>query len=295
MSKFYARLGVTTPFDPSHTYTTSWLLPPWLLAFIRSLFSLYAFCTIFTIFGYYDSHGEAIDNRQWFSYFTNLTYVGLAFYFLFSAIHTWSYWRTGKALLQSWPRPLQALHAVFYTTVVTYPFLVTIVYWGVLYKAPWFPVVEDAWSNVRILSGLAFTCCFADITGSQVSKHGINSAWALFEVILTCTSPRPLLHMLFLIILLALYLGLAYLTKATEGFYVYSFLDPSTGVNHVVAYCIGIPVAACVIFGIVEGILWLRNKATKNKAKYTHELSEKPDESVGETYGEVVEMREEMK
>ena len=101
--------------------------------------------------------------------------------------------------------------------------------------------------------------------------------------------------MLFLIILLALYLGLAYLTKATEGFYVYSFLDPSTGVNHVVAYCIGIPVAACVIFGIVEGILWLRNKATKIKAKYTHELREKPDEFGGETYGEVVEMREEMK
>ncbi|KAK0515419.1 hypothetical protein JMJ35_001453 [Cladonia borealis] len=275
MSKFYARLGVTTPFDPSHTYTTSWLLPPLLLALIRSLFSLYAFCTIFTIFGYYDSHGEAIDNRQWFSYFTNLTYVGLAFYFLFSAIHTWSYWRTGKALLQSWPRPLQALHAVFYTTIVTYPFLVTIVYWGVLYKAPWFPVVEDAWSNV--------------------SKHAINSAWALFEVLLTCTSPRPPLHMLFIIILLALYLGLAYLTKATEGFYVYSFLDPSTGVNHVVAYCIGIPVAACVIFGIVWVILWLRNKATKNMTKYTHELSEKPDGSVGETYGEVVEMREEMK
>ena len=178
---------------------------------------------------------------------------------------------------------------------MTYPFLVTIVYWGVLYKAPWFPVVEDAWSNVRILSSLALMCCFADIPGSQVSKHAINSAWALFEVLLTCTSPRPPLHMLFLIMLLALYLGLAYLTKATEGFYVYSFLDPSTGVNHVVAYCIGIPVAACVIFGIVEGVLWLRNKATKNKAKYTHELGEKPDGSVGETYGEVVEMREEMK
>ena len=155
MSKFYALLGVTTPFDPSHTYTTSWLLPPLLLALIRSLLSLYAFITIFTIFGYDDSHHKAIESRQWFSYFTNLTYVGLAFYFLFSAVHTWSYWKTGKALLQSWPRPLQALHAVYYTTVVTFPFLVTIVYWGVLYKNPWFPVVEQAWSNVRNLSVLA--------------------------------------------------------------------------------------------------------------------------------------------
>ena len=57
-------------------------------------------------------------------------------------------------MLQSWPRPLQALHALFYTTVVVFPFLVTIVYWGVLYKNPWFPVVEDAWANVRSLSVL---------------------------------------------------------------------------------------------------------------------------------------------
>ena len=154
MSKFYSLLGVTTPFDPSHTYTTSWLLPPLLLALLRSLLSLYAFVTIFTIFGYNDSHHQAVTNRQWFSYFTHLTYVGLAFYFLFSAIHTWSYWRTGKAFLESWPRPLQALHALFYTTVVTFPFLVTIVYWGVLYKNPWFPIVEDAWSNVRSLAVL---------------------------------------------------------------------------------------------------------------------------------------------
>jgi len=275
MSKFYARLGVTTPFDPLHTYTTSWLLPPLLLALIRSFLSLYAFCTIFTIFGYNDSHHEAIDNRQWFSYFTNLTYVGLAFYFLFSAIHTWSYWRTGKALLQSWPRPLQALHAVFYSTVVTFPFLVTIVYWGVLYKNPWFPVVEDAWSNI--------------------SKHALNSAYALFEILLTTTSPRPPLHLLLLIILLALYLGLAYICRATEGFYVYSFLDPATGAGHVAAYCIGILVAACVIFGIVWVVLWLRNKATRNLTKYTHESSEKPHGSVEETYGEVIQMREEGK
>ena len=142
---------------------------------------------------------------------------------------------------------------------------------------------------------LALGAALADRPGSQISKHALNSFYALFEILLTRTSPRPPLHMLFLIILLALYLGLAYLTKATEGFYVYSFLDPSTGVGHVVAYCIGIPVAACIIFGIVEVVLWLRNKATKNLAKYTHGLSEKSDGSVGETYGEVVEMREEMK
>ena len=41
--------------------------------------------------------------------------------------------------------------------------------------------------------------------------------------------PPPPFHLLLLIILLALYLGLAYLTKATQGFYTYS-LYVSTGV-----------------------------------------------------------------
>lgn len=149
MSRSYHHLGVDSPFDPTHRYATSWLLPPLVLAIIRALFSLYAFVTIFTIFGYDDSHQLSYKARQWFSYFTNLTYCGLAFYSLFSALHTFSYARTGKAWLQRWPRPLQAAHAIFYTTIVTFPFLVTIVYWGVLYKNPWFSDVEEAWTTVR--------------------------------------------------------------------------------------------------------------------------------------------------
>ena len=138
-------------------------------------------------------------------------------------------------------------------------------------------------------------CCFADTAGSQISEHALNSFYALFEILLTRTSPRPPLHLLFLIILLALYLALAYICRATEGFYVYNFLDPATGAGHVAAYCIGILVAACVIFGIVWVVIWLRNKATKNLAVHTDERSEKPHGSEGEAYGEAIQMREEMK
>lgn len=38
---------------------------------------------------------------------------------------------------------------VWYTTVITFPWLVTIVYWGVLYPGKWFEVEWDAWVNVR--------------------------------------------------------------------------------------------------------------------------------------------------
>lgn len=145
----YNLLGVTRPFDPLDRYTTSWLLRPILLAALRLLLSLYAFVTIFVVFGWNGSHSSSQSSRRSFSYFTDLTYWAIAFYFLFSGLHTLTYATTGNSWLTKWPQPLQAAHAVFYTTIVTYPFLVTIVYWVILYKSPWFPVVFNAWSNVR--------------------------------------------------------------------------------------------------------------------------------------------------
>ena len=136
------------PFDHSERYATSWLFPPLLLACSRLLLSIYAFVTIFFTFGWDGSHGHAQASRRSFSYFTDLTYWGLAFYFLFSGLHTFQYARTGQSWLNRWPRPLQIAHAVLYSTVVTLPFLVTTVYWAILYSNPWFPVVFNAWSSV---------------------------------------------------------------------------------------------------------------------------------------------------
>lgn len=112
-------------FDPTHRYETSWLLPPSVLFGVRALLSLYAFATIFTIFGWQDGHGQSKSSRESFSYFTDLTYWGLAFYYAFSALHTCSYWLTGTPFLARWPRVLREAHAVFYSTVVVYPFIVT--------------------------------------------------------------------------------------------------------------------------------------------------------------------------
>jgi len=152
MARFYYLMGVDDPFDRSNRLETSWLLPSHLLGAWRALYSLFGFVTLFFIFGWHDSHHDSIDSRRSFSYFTNLTFWGLSFYGLFSAIHTLSYARTGRALLDSWPRALQALHSLFYTTIVVYPFIVTIVYWAILYDGPWFPSDFDAFTNVRLLT-----------------------------------------------------------------------------------------------------------------------------------------------
>lgn len=112
-------------FDPTHRFETSWILSPGALFGIRALLSLYAFVTLFTIFGWNGSHSRSEDSQRSFSYFTHLTYWGLAFYYAFSAAHTGSYWLTGTPFLARWPRWLQVAHSMFYSTVVVYPWLVT--------------------------------------------------------------------------------------------------------------------------------------------------------------------------
>ncbi|KAK1757373.1 hypothetical protein QBC47DRAFT_296340 [Echria macrotheca] len=237
----------TDAWDPTHRFETSWLISPWALFVFRALFALYALFTSVFILGWSCTHSAdgCVASQERFSYFTVLTYWGLAFYFLFAAIHTFTYARTGRALLDRFPRPLQALHSAFYTTIVTYPFVVTIVYWGVLYSGKWFPVVFDGWSNV--------------------SQHLLNSVFALFEIVIPRTDLLPAVHMLWLILVLALYLAVAYITKATRGWYPYGFLDPGKQHALVAAYVFGIAVGALVVFGVVTGLIALRKWVTETK------------------------------
>lgn len=88
------------------------------------------------------------------------------------------------------------------------------------------------------------------------------------------TEPIPLLNLIPVVILLALYLALAYVTFHTQGFYTYGFLDlriHSSGV--VAAYIIGILVAAIVIFLIVKGLIALRVWVTEKKMGKTGKFS----------------------
>lgn len=262
-----AKPSMIAPFDPSERYVTSWLFPPVLLACSRLLLSLYAFLTIFFIFGWDASHGHAQALRRSFSYFTDLTFWGLAFYFLVSGLHTFQYARTGLSWLGRWPRSLQAAHAVFYSTVVTFPFLVTIVYWAILYSSPWFPVVFNAWSNVwrpQILQPLLLGRT-PGLISNQTSRHLLNSFFAIFEIIIPRTDPLPLIHLLFLVIILALYLALAYITHAVQGFYTYDFLDPGQGRGRVAGYVFGILAGVCVVFGLVWCCIRLRKWLTETK------------------------------
>ncbi|KAH7027416.1 uncharacterized protein B0I36DRAFT_350950 [Microdochium trichocladiopsis] len=242
----------TGVWDPSHRFETSWILPPYVLGGIRLLIGLYAITVLFFNIGYQCAHpelGGCTESAKSFSFFTVLTYWGLAFYFLFAAAHTLSYARTNSALLDRWPRILKALHSLYYTTVVTYPVLVTVVFWGILYPP--------------LYGQTGFTSTYG--LWGNVSQHALNSAFLLFELIFTRTAPPPWIHLLWLILILALYLGLAYLTAATKGFYVYPFLDPTKQHAFVAAYVFGIAVAIIVIFVLVWALIKFRNWVTERK------------------------------
>lgn len=141
--------------DPNghlHRFETSWLLPPAILAGLRALIALYIFATIIIIWVWYGTHDDRIGIGQSFSYFTWLTYWGLGFYFLFAAIHTACYARTGRSVLfDRWPRACRVLHGLLYTTVTTFPFLVTIVFWAIIFAPPFWSPTFPGWSNVSCL------------------------------------------------------------------------------------------------------------------------------------------------
>ena len=83
--------------------------------------------------------------------------------------------------------------------------------------------------------------------------------------------------MFWLIIILAMYLALAYLTYATQGFYTYPFLDyTSTGSRGLVAaYIFGIAVGTIIVFCIVWGLIWLRKWITEKKLGFDGKVSKK--------------------
>ncbi|ETN46931.1 uncharacterized protein HMPREF1541_01120 [Cyphellophora europaea CBS 101466] len=255
MANIYEALGVPLSGFNSRPFISSWLLPQDALAAIRLTISIYVVASISYSYAYFASHkvtfhlqdvnikpisfqvgAEGI--RQSFSYFTYISYWSQSFYFFFAALHTFVGARQGIPWLDKWPRPLQALHSIYYTCITTLPFLVSSIYWSSMYVGPWFQHDFDRWSALSI--------------------HGINSAFALFEVAMIETRPQPWTHLGILLLIMGLYLPIPYITRATEGIYIYLWLDPNNGIAQLIAHIVGYAMAIVVIFNVSRGAVWLR-------------------------------------
>ncbi|KIJ92722.1 hypothetical protein K443DRAFT_422790 [Laccaria amethystina LaAM-08-1] len=237
-------------FDEQYNLVTSYCIPPMILAFLRLLFALYTFVVLLYIIIWDGVHHDGA--QSYLSYFTNLSYIGICAYFFASGVQTFSYARNLKNgvegyPLQRWPRALQYLHVALYCTITTLPILVTIVYWVLLSSSSTFATPFSSWSNI--------------------SKHALNSGFALFELLCTNVGPYPWTDLPAVLVILVGYLGVAYITHATQGIYTYSFLDPKKQGKKLAVYIIGIAVGACIIFLIARGIIVLRVRLTKGSRK----------------------------
>ncbi|KAG8902319.1 hypothetical protein FRB99_004627 [Tulasnella sp. 403] len=96
-------------------------------------------------------------------------------------------------------------------------------------------------------------------TWENLSVHALNSAIALTEILLSRIVPRWS-NIPILVLILAGYLGVAYITHATQGYYTYSFLNPKKEGAKLAAYIIGIPVGAIIVLVLVKGVCWARDR-----------------------------------
>jgi hypothetical protein len=104
----------------------------------------------------------------------------------------------------------------------------------------------------------------------------MNTLFALFEILIPRTQPQPWIHLLFVLIMLALYLAVAYITHAVEGFWVYDFLDPANGEGKLCGYVFGILVAVIVWFCVIYGVLWLKTWVFETKLGMKGKLAKNP-------------------
>lgn len=64
-----------------------------------------------------------------------------------------------------------------------------------------------------------------------------------------------------MLLILGGYVGVAYITHATQGFYTYAFLDPEKqGPAMLAAYLVGITAAEVIIFVLVWGMMKLKTR-----------------------------------
>ncbi|KLJ05894.1 hypothetical protein EMPG_10676 [Blastomyces silverae] len=252
MRSISALMGADPAHDSLHHFETSWLFRPVLFGILRLTIFFYCLLTIIITFALESARGNGLDNGRFFSYFTSLSFLGVLFYFLVAGIHTLLYARQGRSvLLDKWPRWLRALHSLFYTTIVCFPFVVMAIYWALLYKEGSVQPQFQVWGNI--------------------SKHVLPAVFALFEIIFSTAPPPPLLHFPFLIIILLLYLGVAYITHAAQGFWVYPFLNPGphgSRRGNVVKYLFIIVAALLVVFAVVWVVSWIRRRLVGLKTKW---------------------------
>ncbi|KAH8829485.1 hypothetical protein DL96DRAFT_1814695 [Flagelloscypha sp. PMI_526] len=223
---------------------TSWAFSPIALASFRSLFGIYGLLTLILNLAGQIRNGGA---ESFLSYLSCLQLIGLTSYLTSSAVQSWFYvLKETCPLTSSWPLLLLRLHYVLLATVLVIPFVVTVTYWTILVTPEKLDNTEKVWKNVSV--------------------HVCNSVYVVFEIFLTNIPPPPWLHLFAPLACLSMYLGVAYITHATQGFYTYPFLDPTHPKKLAIFIpCIG--AATIIAFIFVKYIITYRRHLVRGSSR----------------------------
>lgn len=143
-------------------------------------------------------------------------------------------------LSRSFSRPLQVCHTLLVSTISSFPLMVTVIFWSVL-SGP--TSLADPYS------------IFANI-----GKHTLNYVLTMVDLVILSRTPlRPWWHLVFLIILLALYLGIVKITYDRFHVWVYGFFNlQQFGVPLVVMFSLLLGVFVVASFCVSQGLILLR-------------------------------------
>ncbi|KAJ2008014.1 hypothetical protein H4R26_000450 [Coemansia thaxteri] len=181
----------------------------------------------------YDAQHGKIKGH--FVYFTNLAYTGLVGYLGSSTFHTLQLWRRNtSSSFTSMPATLQLLHWLLYDSVMLFATVVTVLFWSLIYKASDYTSAEQKWLTV--------------------SAHALNSC-VLVDMLAGCMLFSPhWSHSLTLTIIVLLYVALAYINEAVNGWFTYDFLDYKKHKTVVAPVVIGMFVGFILVYYAMYGL-----------------------------------------
>ncbi|KAJ1719762.1 hypothetical protein LPJ53_005525 [Coemansia erecta] len=144
--------------------------------------------------------------RSHFVYFTYLCHTGLLFYLLASLIHTVQLWRRPTdTLFSRMPHVLQLMHWLLFASALLFSTVVSVMFWTMIYE-------KDEYRGVR--------------RWVNASVHGTNVGFMWMDMLVGAMVFCPhWSHPLVLALVVALYLALAYVNEAVNGWFTYDFID----------------------------------------------------------------------
>ncbi|KAK3819544.1 MAG: hypothetical protein J3Q66DRAFT_159532 [Benniella sp.] len=220
-------------FEPDRIVTSN-IVRPKTLAILRGILCTYSLIVVVSLWA------TASSATTYLSFFTNLTYLGLTFYLMCTTLWSIGYLRQPSHERAQWLKNRSPwwgrIHWLLYSTVVTFHFIVPVVFWTLL-------------SNGGIRSALG--------NWQNISVHALDGAFAIFELVFNRHMLEPI-HSFVVAGVMVLYMLLTFVVHATEDRWVYPFLDWDQGAI-CAAYYIGIAIGLFVVFFVLLFLHRFRN------------------------------------